>query len=85
MKQMMKNKPKKVENIYIKSSTNNEINTNTKEKKEEKIEMNKIMTVAIDAGKGYTKCVTNNPEIIERNGKKVEKDKQFKPKVQGRK
>ena len=70
-KQMMKSKPKKVENIYIKSN-NNEIN---QEKKEEKIEMNKrIMTVAIDAGKGYTKCVTNKPEIIERNGKKVEKD-----------
>ena len=72
-KQMMKNKPKKVENVYIKENNEIKINTNIKEK-EEKIEMNKIMTVAIDAGKGYTKCVTNKPEIIERNGKKVEKD-----------
>lgn len=54
-KQMLKNKPKKVENIYTKTNTN--INTNDEIKEEENIEMNnkKVLTVAVDAGKGYTK------------------------------
>lgn len=51
-KQIMKNKPKKIENIYIKEDTKETIEKTTKE--EEKIEMDKLI-VAIDAGKGYTK------------------------------
>lgn len=55
-KQMIKNKPKKIENIYIKEDTKEDIIETIEKttKEEEKLEMEKLI-VAIDAGKGYTK------------------------------
>ena len=76
-KQKLKEKPKKVNNIYESKKDLNIDNTN--EKIEENIEMNnKKLTVAIDAGKGYTKYFyMKDVELKKKDGSTIVKPKGF--------
>lgn len=74
----MKNKPKKIDNVYDNKKDLIIDNTITNEKVEEDIEMNnKKLTVAIDAGKGYTKYFYMKDVELKKNGSIVVKPKGF--------
>ena len=64
-KQSIKARPKKIENIYIKTKEEVDIMNN-----------NKILTVSVDAGKGYTKWAYAEEVVgVNKEGKQVTKDK----------